>query len=211
MLFQQQLLSQQLEMGKEIQSFVLYNVISLKELQILRRHHRQPHRLPLRQVQQQVAPGKRSASGLQNHTAVDEVQIASLFIPSKAFRRRTDATLVALKAINQIHAQPKQRAMIRGRSLKARPRRRVLQELHLREESRTGNPAARSMTTEPEPQPTPPISPTTTTGEAASSAGTGEMKEVLRSVCSFWGLDSVGAGSVGFEGQNQFPQLLSQP
>ena len=48
-----------------------------------------------------------------------------------------------------------------------------------REESRTGNPAARSMTTEPEPQPTPPISPTTT-GEAASSAGTGEMKEVLR-------------------------------
>ena len=35
------------------------------------------------------------------------------------------------------------------------------------------------MTTEPEPQPTPPISPTTT-GEAASSAGTGEMKEVLR-------------------------------
>ena len=48
-----------------------------------------------------------------------------------------------------------------------------------REEGRTGNPAARSMTTEPEPQPTPPISPTTT-GEAASSAGTGEMKEVLR-------------------------------
>ena len=26
------------------------------------------------------------------------------------------------------------------------------------------------------------------------------------SACSFWGLDSVGAGSVGFEGQNQFPQ-----
>ena len=33
----------------------------------------------------------------------------------------------------------------------------------------------------------------------------------VRSACSFWGLDSVGAGSVGFEGQNQFPQLLSQP
>ena len=48
-----------------------------------------------------------------------------------------------------------------------------------REEGRPGNPAARSLTTEPEPQPTPPTSPTTT-GEAASSAGTGEMKEVLR-------------------------------
>ena len=48
-----------------------------------------------------------------------------------------------------------------------------------REDSRPGNPAARSLTTEPEPQPTPPTSPTTT-GEAASSAGTDEMKEVLR-------------------------------
>ena len=48
-----------------------------------------------------------------------------------------------------------------------------------REDSRPGNPAARSLTTEPEPQPTPPTSPTTT-GEATSSAGTGEMKEVLR-------------------------------
>ena len=48
-----------------------------------------------------------------------------------------------------------------------------------REEGRPGNPTARSLTTEPEPQPTPPTSPTTT-GEAASSAGTGEMKEVLR-------------------------------
>ncbi|OLP91201.1 hypothetical protein AK812_SmicGene27124 [Symbiodinium microadriaticum] len=50
------------------------------------------------------------------------------------------------------------------------------------EDGRPGNPAARSLTTEPEPQPTPPTSPTTT-GEAASSAGTagtGEMKEVLR-------------------------------
>ena len=33
-----------------------------------------------------------------------------------------------------------------------------------REESRPGNPAARSLTTEPEPQPTPPTSPTTTNG-----------------------------------------------
>ena len=48
-----------------------------------------------------------------------------------------------------------------------------------REESRPGNPAARSLTTEPEPQPTPPTSPTAT-GEATSSAVTGEMKEVLR-------------------------------
>ena len=48
-----------------------------------------------------------------------------------------------------------------------------------REDGRPGNPAARSLTTEPEPQPTPPTSPTTT-GEATSSAGTGEMKEVLR-------------------------------
>ena len=51
-----------------------------------------------------------------------------------------------------------------------------------KEDGRPGNPAARSLTTEPEPQPTPPTSPTTT-GEAASSAGTagtGEMKEVLR-------------------------------
>ena len=90
-----------------------------------------PHRLPLPQVQHQVARGKRSASGLQNHKAVDEVQIASLFIPLKAFRRRTDVILVVLKAINQVHAQPRQRAMIQGRSLKARPRRRVPQELHL--------------------------------------------------------------------------------
>ena len=48
-----------------------------------------------------------------------------------SFQRRTDVILVALKAINQVHAQPRQRAMIHGRSLKARPRRRVLQELHL--------------------------------------------------------------------------------
>ena len=54
----------------------------------------------------------------------------SLFIPLKVSRRRTDATLVALKAINQVYAQPRQRAATQGRSLKARPRRRVLRELH---------------------------------------------------------------------------------
>ena len=130
MLFQQQQLSQQLGMGKEIQSFVLYNLISLKELQTLRRHHRRPHRLPLQQVRQQAAPGKRSASGLQNHKAVDEVQIASLFIPLKVSRRRTDVILVVLKVISLAHARPRPRAMIRGRSRRARLKQRALQEPH---------------------------------------------------------------------------------
>ena len=73
---------------------------------------------------------KRSASGSQNHKGVDEVPVASLFIPLRVSRRRTDVTLVALKAISRVRAQLRQRAMIQGRSLKARPRRRVLQELH---------------------------------------------------------------------------------
>ena len=32
------------------------------------------------------------------------------------------------------------------------------------------------------------------------------LAEHESSLCSFWGLDPWGAGSVGFEGQNQFPQ-----
>ena len=94
--------------------------------------------------------------------------MASLSIPLRVSRRRTDVTLVALKAISRVHARPRPRAMIQGRSLKARPRRRVLQELH---------PLGRKAGPEiPQRGPTSP----TTTGEAASSAGAGEMKEVLR-------------------------------
>ena len=119
-------------MGKEIQSFVLCSLINLRGPPILRRHRRllpRPH--PLR-MQQQVVQGKRSASGLQNHKDVDGVPIASLSIPLRVSRRRTDVTLVALKAISRVHARPRPRAMIQGRSLKARPRRRVLQELQAR-------------------------------------------------------------------------------
>ena len=72
----------------------------------------------------------RSASGLQNHKAVNEVQIASLFIPLKVSRRRTDVILVVLKVISLAHARPRPRAMIRGRSRRARLKQRALQEPH---------------------------------------------------------------------------------
>ena len=158
----------------------LQPIISLKELQTLRRHHRQPHRLLLQQVRQQVAPGEKKCKWFTEPQGCRRGANCKFVHSFEGISKKNRCYTCGAEGHQSSSCPtktegndsgPKPKGKAKAKSAPGTP--------SSREDSRPGNPAARSLTTEPEPQPTPPTSPTTT-GEATSSAGTGEMKEVLR-------------------------------